>query len=139
MLVVCTGNTCRSPMAEGLLKAMMEEKGIPGLVSSAGLCALEGLPASLFAVEVMKEWGIDLSGHRSRQVTLSLVEQADHVIGITSRHVESLLATFPEYQSRIFTFPLPDIPDPYGSPLETYRAVRDLLREWSRSLIEHLL
>jgi protein-tyrosine-phosphatase len=126
-------------MAEGLLRKLMRERGVPGEVSSAGLFTVDGLPASFYSIEVMKEWGVDLSGHRSRQVTLSLIEQADHVVGITSRHVESLLLQFPEQQPRICTFPLPDIPDPYGSSLESYRAIRDLLHEWSRSLVDHLL
>lgn len=125
-------------MAEGLLRKLMRERGVPGEVSSAGLFTVDGLPASFYAIEVMKEWGIDLSGHRSRQLTHTLVKRSDHVVGMTAEHVASLLAQYPEDHSRIRTLELPDIPDPYGKPLETYREVRHLLREWGHCLLDSL-
>ncbi|NLI95820.1 MAG: low molecular weight protein arginine phosphatase [Synergistaceae bacterium] len=125
-------------MAEALLRKMMKERGLPGDVSSAGLFTVDGLPATPFAIEAMKEWGIDLSGHRSRQLTRPLVEVADHVVGMTAEHVEALLAQFPEEHSRIRALGLPDIPDPYGKSLEIYRGVRDLLKEWSHGLLDIL-
>jgi len=117
---------------------MMKEKGLAGEVSSAGLFTVDGLPASAYAIEAMKEWGIDLSGHRSRQLNRSLVERADHIVGMTAEHVESLLVQYPEEHSRIRTLELLDIPDPYGKSLETYRVVRGLLKEWSHNLLNYL-
>lgn len=67
---------------------------------------------------------------------LSLIESSDHVVGITMRHVEALLGQFPEQSSRIRRFPLPDIADPYGSSLDSYRAIRDLIHSWSRTLLD---
>lgn len=118
------------------MKVFLGERSLIGRVSSAGLCTAEGLPASFLAILAMKEQGIDISNHRSRQVNQSLVESSDHVVGITARHTEALLAQFPELSSRIRTFPFPDIPDPFGSDLESYRAVRDLLQTWSCRLLE---
>jgi|GEM_PF-478570 len=138
ILVVCTGNTCRSPMAEAFLKILMEGRGLSGRVSSAGLCAVNGLPASSLAIIAMEEQGIDLSQHRSRQVDLPLIESSDHVVGITTRHVEALLEQFPEQSSRIRRFSLPDIADPYGSSLDSYRVIRDLLHSWSSTLLDFI-
>ena len=125
-------------MAEGLIKRLLEEGEIAGKVSSAGLFTLEDLPATSFAVEAMKEVGIDISMHRTRQVNEQLIKASDHVVGISRRHVEILLDRYPEHAPRICSFPLPDIPDPFGNGLETYRAVRVLLLDWSRTLLDCL-
>jgi len=127
-------------MAEGFLNTLLEEMDFPGRVYSAGLCTVDGLPASSLAIKAMREKGIDLSGHRSRQVNQSLIESSEHVVGVTASHGQALLAQFPAQSSRIRLFPiLPDIPDPYGSDLETYRIVRDLLHGWSCSLLDCIL
>jgi len=120
------------------LKILMEGRGLSGRVSSAGLCAVNGLPASSLAIIAMEEQGIDLSQHRSRQVDLPLIESSDHVVGITTRHVEALLEQFPEQSSRIRRFSLPDIADPYGSSLDSYRVIRDLLHSWSSTLLDFI-
>ena len=78
IVCVCTGNTCRSPMAAALMKRRMEREGIPGKAESAGLAA-SCEPASQLAVTVMREWDIDLRGHHSRPVTAMLCEAADLV------------------------------------------------------------
>lgn len=118
------------------MKILMDGRGFSGRVSSAGLCTVNGLPASPFAILAMKELGIDLSQHRSRQVDLSLVESSDHVVGITMRHADELLQQFPEQSSRIRRFSLPDIADPFGSSLDSYRLIRDLLHAWSCTLLD---
>ena len=69
---------------------------------------------------------------------LSLIEGSDHVVGITMRHIEALLEQFPEQSSRIRRFSLPDIADPYGCSLDTYRVIRDLLNSWSRTLLDRI-
>lgn len=85
ILFVCTGNTCRSPMAAALMKRRMEREGIPGKAESAGLAA-SCEPASQLAVTVMREWDIDLRGHHSRPVTAMLCEAADLVAVMSLRH-----------------------------------------------------
>lgn len=69
---------------------------------------------------------------------LSLVESSDHVVGITMQHVDELLEQFPEQSSRIRRFCLPDIADPYGSSLDSYRLIRDLLHTWSCTLLDYI-
>ena len=91
ILFVCTGNTCRSPMAAALMKRRMEREGIPGKAESAGLAA-SCEPASQLAVTVMREWDIDLRGHHSRPVTAMLCEAADLVAVMSLRHRLALTA-----------------------------------------------
>ena len=94
VLFVCTGNTCRSPMAEGILKKMLEDKGVGNLeVSSAGTHGLQNAPASLFAMEVAGDRNLDLSGHRSRRLTAGMIDDADLILAMSQEH--------PDYVKRI--------------------------------------
>lgn len=133
ILLVCTGNTCRSPMAEGLLRALARERGQAVEVLSAGLCA-DGSPASPQAVAVMAERGIDISRHVSHPVTPELCAAAD-VIGVMSAGHRDLLI-------RLFAVPAEKvvllgggIPDPFGGTLEDYRRTRDALEKAVRVLL----
>jgi len=125
-------------MGAGILKVLLEERGIPAQVSSAGLYAVEGSPASPMAIEAMAERGIDLSSHRARRVSVQVLMEATHVVGVNGNHVEILLSQYPEQSSRIREFPLPDIPDPFGFGLDTYRIVRDLLFDWCYRLLDYI-
>ena len=88
VLFVCTGNTCRSPMAEGILKKMLEDKGAGNLeVTSAGTHGLPNAPASLFAIQVVGERGVDLSRHRSRRLTPEMIKQADLILAMSPEHL----------------------------------------------------
>ncbi|HET7233355.1 MAG TPA: low molecular weight protein arginine phosphatase [Longimicrobium sp.] len=91
ILFVCTGNTCRSPLAEAIARAEIERRGWKNVeVLSAGLSAAEGRPASSEAVAVARRAGIALEGHRSRQLRPEMVEWADLVLGMGSGHVIAL-------------------------------------------------
>ena len=103
VLLVCTGNTCRSPMAAGILKKMLADEGIDGVsVLSAGTAALEGMPATDLAVETSADWQIDISGHRSQPVTDELVAQADLILTMTPEHREEVLSHDPSAASKTF-------------------------------------
>lgn len=125
-------------MGAGILKILLDARGIPAQVSSAGLFAVDGSPASPMAIEAMAERGIDLSSHRARRVNVQILMEATHVLGINANHVETLLSQYPEQTCRIRAFPLPDIPDPYGFGLDTYRIVRDLLFDWCYRLLDYI-
>ena len=144
ILFVCTGNTCRSPMAAALLNEMSRPREIcsacgelcvaPRFVaSSAGLFANEGEPITPAAMAALQSAGIasrpdnDYASHRARLVSAEMVADADEIVGLTASHAMQLMLRFPEAASKISTLPL-DIPDPYGGTPEVYRACLALLR-----------
>src|SRR5204863_5456150 len=86
ILMVCTGNACRSPMAAAILQQRLAERGVDARVKSAGTMPWSS-GATGPAVEVMREHGLDISGHENRQMTRELVEEADLVLGMTRDHV----------------------------------------------------
>lgn len=141
ILFVCTGNTCRSPMAEALFR-LRAGPALPWRADSAGLWAGEGQPASAGAIEAVRELGADLTGHRSRAVTADLVRGAGLILGVTQTHVDELRRHFPEAADRIRLLssfgsgPAGDLADPIGMDGFVYRRVRD---DIDRALADVLL
>lgn len=121
ILCVCTGNTCRSPMAEGLLKS----ESLPDtVVISRGLAA-NGDPASKNSVAVMRELGIDIAGHISKPLTLEEAQTADLILCMSASHAQ-ILGSAGIDQEKIKVL---DIPDPFGGDIQEYRACRDAIKE----------
>ena len=132
VLFICTGNTCRSPMAEALCKKLLADRlgclpaelGERGfLVQSAGLAAMMDLEASPDAVDAIRDLGADLSEHRSQQLTGDLLASADHILVMTQSHLLTLLPFCPEGrpQPRLLAGEGQDVPDPMGAEPEVYR------------------
>ncbi len=145
LIFVCTGNTCRSPMAEGLLKKLLGPD-CGWEISSAGVCATNGSPISSGAVEALREKGIDLSRHRSRHLSPKLIEDADLLVTMTSGHREAILTLAPESTAKVFLLKsfgiaqcATDIYDPVGEALDVYRRVRDEIDAALPDLILYML
>ncbi|NQT93285.1 MAG: low molecular weight protein arginine phosphatase [Lentisphaerae bacterium] len=132
-LFVCTGNICRSPMAEYMLRDMLGEDS-EWVVRSAGVSAGNGSEATPQAVETMRRDGIDLSAHRSRPVDRSLLEEAELILVMTAGHRDQLLSRFPDIREKLFLLKSfaaagqgGDIGDPIGLPLAGYGETHDEL------------
>lgn len=135
ILVICTGNTCRSPLAEALLRRQFQERSIEGVtIASAGTGAWDGAPASEGAYLVGLEHGLDLSAHRAQLLTRELVQDADMVFTMARHHrarVEQLGGAgkthlLGEYAG--FSGDDAEVNDPFGGELEGYReTVVDLI------------
>lgn len=145
ILFVCTGNTCRSSMAEGMLKAMLKEEGLEGInVSSAGLAAISGEPASPPAVRVLREIGIDLTGHKAAALNAEMLRNADLILTMTKGHKLAVQSADPSVWQKIFTLKEyaqtgnTDITDPYGQSDERYRQSRDEIKAALRKIVEKL-
>jgi protein-tyrosine-phosphatase len=128
VVFVCTGNLCRSPMAEALLRARLARDEARGdwRVGSAGVWTTDGRPASAYAIEEMTQRGIDLRAHRSRNVTRDLMAGADLVLAMTRQHVEALNVAFPDHAHKVALLSemvgqTCDIRDPYGGTRLEYK------------------
>lgn len=129
ILFVCTGNTCRSVMAQGLLQKILKEKGIENVeVRSAGIAALPSYGIYGVLEKILREENIEISNHRPNQITVDIVRDSDLILVMERRHKEAILEMAPEVKDRVFllkefageTENL-DIPDPIGQPEDVYR------------------
>ncbi|MFW5999454.1 MAG: ribose 5-phosphate isomerase B [Halanaerobiaceae bacterium] len=146
LLFVCTGNTCRSPMAEYLFREMLKEKGIEGWeVLSAGINATGGSRISNNSARVLREEDINVDGFRSSSVSKELMEQADLVLTMTAGHRQTLCSRFSGFAEKIFTLrefngagEKLDIDDPFSRSLKFYRTTRDQLKDELTELLNRL-
>ena len=136
VVLVCTGNTCRSALAEALLRRALEERGVTDVdVSSAGTGAWEGAPASEGAYLVGLESGLDLSGHRARLLTGDVVSRSDLILTMARHHRARVLELGAEGRVHLVgdfagrSDGSPEVADPFGADLGVYRQTRDELAE----------
>jgi protein-tyrosine phosphatase len=147
IVFVCTGNTCRSPMAEAICKKGLADRlgcaidDLPErgyVVCSAGLAAEEGAPAAEHAVAIARSLGVDLTAHQSEPLTAELVEQATHLLGMTQGHVSIMEAFFPG-KARVLSPTGEDVVDPIGQPQEVYEACARQMTGYIEELVEDML
>jgi protein-tyrosine phosphatase len=145
LLFVCSGNTCRSPLAEGIAKKTLPAELSRKIeISSAGSGAIDGHAASPLAVDVARKRSIDLSGHRARLLDLSIVENADLIITMGTKHRETVGVIDPaalRYTYLLTDFcddETGDIPDPIGYGIEEYERTYRVLENCIRRLVERL-
>src|SRR6266566_733489 len=146
ILFVCTGNVCRSPMAEGIFRQAVKGRG-DYRVLSAGLGAMEGQAPSIYAVQAVRELGIDISGQRSRMLTPDMVQQADYIFGMIHSHIDTVMLLYPHAAEKTFllrefdeTLDLfeKDISDPIGGSYEIYINCRDQIEQGIVSLLRFI-
>ncbi len=137
ILVVCIGNICRSPMAEGLFK-----HALPGItVRSAGLDAMTGHPADPFAVQLMREQGVDITGHRAQGLASWMIREADIVVAMDLAQKHFIEQRYPTARGKVFRLCESgngDVPDPYRQDLAVFRQTCDLIVQGVGMLVERI-
>lgn len=143
--MVCTGNTCRSPMASAILQDLWRKAsaGWDLEIESAGTAAFPGLEATSQAVVAMRSRGLDIRDHRSRTVTNEALAGIDLVLTMTSRHKEYITRLWPEMADRVYTLMEfsgmgTDVPDPFGGSLEHYERTADALTPMLAAVVERI-
>lgn len=146
VLFVCTGNTCRSPMAEALFRDLVRERA-DYQVASAGVAAAPGMPASKHTAALLKERGLDLSSFQSRMLDRQTLAQATHVFAMSSHHMAAIVDEFPEEADKVYLVSEfaaedalrgRDVSDPFGQGRSAYEETLRSLEKMLPSLLAYI-
>ncbi len=144
VLFVCTGNSCRSPMAAALLKKAAQEKNLNIDVDSCGVTAFSGMGASREAIDVLRRVGIDIFGHKSKPLNEELINWADLILVMEKGHKNRVLKDWPEAGNKVFLLTEfakseeKDIIDPVGKPSEVYEGLLMDLTFYLNKIIDRI-
>lgn len=153
ILFVCTGNTCRSSMAEGIFKHLLKDAGKDNInVSSAGINAFEGDDANEKAIYTLNKKGIDILNHKARLLTKKIINDSDLILTMTNSHKRVILNAAPEYSNKVYTLKEYafiinneetegknlDIVDPFGLGYNVYEKVAEEIEENLKKIINNL-
>lgn len=150
VLLLCTGNTCRSPMAQVMLTRMIQEAGLADEVeaASAGIYAANGQPASHKALQVMEKRGLSLSNHRSRRLTPRMIQEASLILGMTEEHKQAVLMVDAAASEKVFSLGefvadassdhWQQVPDPFGQPVNVYEQTAQVLKTLLMGVVKKL-
>lgn len=151
VLLVCTGNSCRSVMAEGILKKYLKDLGKDDIeVTSAGVHAIDGVAPSQETIDVMREEGIDVSGFRSRSLTDARIKKADLILVMAGHHMDDIITRIPEASSKVHMLKQygsesgskacedMDIADPIGMSRMFYKEVLAVIKKELKRIAEIL-
>lgn len=132
ILILCLGNICRSPMAEGLLKSMANARDKNVMVSSAGITALVNHPAHEIAIELMQQKNIDINAHRARQVNNEMLLAAELILVMDSEQQRTITSNFPSICGKVHKLGKWsgfEIPDPYRRPRRAFEQALLLIEQ----------
>jgi len=149
-LFICTGNTCRSPMAEAIFRHLLAERidchedeliDRGYIVLSAGLSAIKGAPASPEAVKLLRKEGVDLSEHNSQPASEELLFRSDRILTMTRGHRDAVLSAYPELgdKVRLLSPENKDVPDPIGAGMDEYIRCKDTITRHLQHLLERVV
>jgi protein-tyrosine-phosphatase len=128
ILFVCTGNTCRSPIAAAIFNDYIKQNKIDDVIAdSAGILAKNSDYASQNAVKALRELNVDIRSHRAKQLTEQLINQSDEIYAMTEQHKNIIEKAFPQSSVKVFLV-YPSIDDPFGGDLDEYRKCRDKIK-----------
>lgn len=146
ILIVCTANICRSPMAEAILKGMVAKRPDADQwhIESAGTWARDGSPAAVLSQVVVEEMGLDISNHQSKQVTRGLLRRFDLILTMERQQKEGLVVQFEAFADRIYMLSemvgrFEDIPDPIGGEIEYYQATAKMMERFLSGGLEKMV